>query len=117
MSNQKVSEKIDYRKGNPSGLAPVGRAILVIPDKVQKGLIQLPPGVSDRQMMIEDRVTVVAIGPHCWHDEPTPRAEVGDRVMVAKFSGYMVQGPADGQMYRVINDQDIYVKLTDNSEK
>lgn len=113
MSEKKVIEKPDYQKRNPSGLKPKGRAVLVKPYEVQKStsLIQLPPSVQARQQMIEDRAVVVAIGPACWDDEKEPRAAVGDRVMIARYSGYMVNGPEDGEVYRVINDQDIYVQI------
>lgn len=113
MSEKKVKEKPDYTKGNPSGLIPKGRAVLTKPYDVQKqtSLIELPPGVSSRMTMFEDRVIVVAIGPACWDDEAEPRAKVGERVMISKLSGNIVIGPADGETYRVINDKDIYVGI------
>lgn len=113
MSVQKLREKIDFKTGNPSGLKPVGKAVLVKPYELQKvdSLLVLPASVKDRQRMIEDRAVVVAIGPSCWDDEATPRAVIGDRVMISKFAGTMATGILDGETYRVINDKDIYLQI------
>ena len=45
-------------------------------------------------------------------DEPTPRAKVGDRVLVTSFAGFMAVGPKDGKQYRVVNDRDIFCAIT-----
>jgi co-chaperonin GroES (HSP10) len=37
---------------------------------------------------------------------------VGDRVLVTQFAGMMAKGPADGQMYRLVNDRDIFCAIT-----
>lgn len=89
------------------------------PYELQKAtsLIQLPPSVSDRQKMIEDRAIVVAIGEACWDDEAQPRAAIGDRVMISKFAGTMTTGVLDGETYRVINDKDIYLQITADSDQ
>ena len=95
---------------NNSGLEPRGVAVLVCPLDTQPkgGLIQLPPDVAARQSMLENQVRVIAIGPNAWHDEPTPRAEVGETVLVTKFAGFMAKGPKDGETYRLVNDRDIF---------
>lgn len=98
---------------NKSGLAPLGRAILVkpyTPERTQ-GLIVLPDDVLGRDQMVEQRATVIAVGPHAWHDEPTPRAKVGDKVLVSKFAGYMAVGTADNEQYRIVNDRDIFAAI------
>lgn len=98
---------------NNSGLAPRGRAVLVEhyePER-KNSLIELPDMVKDRTLMVEQRAIVIEIGPACWPDEP-PRAQVGDKVLISKMSGYMCTGPADGKRYRLINDRDIFAAIT-----
>jgi co-chaperonin GroES (HSP10) len=100
-------------KENTSGLAPLGRAVLVEyyePER-KESVIVLPDNVKDRTVMVEQRAVVVEIGPACWPHEPA-RAKIGDRVMIAKFSGYNAVGPADGKRYRLINDGDIFARIT-----
>lgn len=98
---------------NTSGLAPLGRAVLVEhyePERKQ-GVIVMPDSVSERTAMVEQRAVVVEVGPACWPDEPA-RARPGDRVLISKLAGYLAKGPADGKLYRLINDRDIFAKIT-----
>lgn len=98
---------------NESGLAPLGRAVLVEhyePEKVDS-LIVMPDIVRDKTLMVEQRAVVVECGPACWPDEPA-RAKPGDKVLISKMSGYMAMGPADGKRYRLINDRDIFAAIT-----
>lgn len=97
---------------NNSGLRPLGVAVLVKDYRPEKkyGKIIIPPNVSERQAMIDSRVQVVAVGPKAWEEEGAPRAVVGDVVVVSKFSGYMAGG-ADGELYRVVNDRDIFLGM------
>jgi co-chaperonin GroES (HSP10) len=76
------------------------------------GLIEIPDNVQGRMAMVDNRAVVVAVGPSAWHDEPQPRAKVGDRVLVTKFAGFMAKGPRDGQTYRLVNDRDIFCAIT-----
>lgn len=98
---------------NNSGLAPLGRAVLVehYEQEQQGSLIELPDMVKDRTLMVEQRAVVVAIGPACWPDEPA-RAKPGDKVLISKMAGYMAVGPADGKRYRLVNDRDIFAAIT-----
>lgn len=102
---------------NSSGLEPLGRAILVEhyePERVG-ALIHIPDQVQGRMMMVEQRAVVIAVGPAAWPDEP-PRAQVGDKVLVSKMAGYMATGTADGKLYRLINDRDIFARIVDEGE-
>ena len=98
---------------NESGLIPLGRAVLVEPyePEVKKSMIELPKAVKERTSMVETRATVVAIGPAAWEDESSPRAVVGDKVLISKFAGVMADGIKDGKSYRIVNDRDIYCRL------
>lgn len=98
---------------NASGLAPLGRAVLVepyIPER-KESLIVMPEEVLTRDQMLEQRATVIAIGPSAWHDEVAPRAKPGDKVLVSRYAGYMATGTADGKQYRFVNDRDIFAAI------
>jgi co-chaperonin GroES (HSP10) len=105
-------------KSNETGIFPAGRAVLVKPYEPdrKKSLIALPEAVQERQDTLNNRCIVIAIGPTAWHDEPRPRAAVGDKVMVASFVGHMITGPLDNIQYRLINDRDIFAVIVDNVE-
>lgn len=97
---------------NPSGLAPLGVAILIRPYQPERqvGKIVIPDNVQGRQAMVDSRAEVLAIGPNAWHDEPTPRCKVGDTVLVTQYAGFMASG-ADGKLYRLVNDRDIFCAM------
>lgn len=97
---------------NLSGLKPLGVAVLIKPyEPERKGAqIVLPPDVQGRLSMVDNRAVVVDVGPSAWHDEPVPRAKIGDRVLVTKFAGFMAKGD-DDQVYRLVNDRDIFCAL------
>lgn len=99
---------------NLSGLEPRGVAVLLKQYEPERKTAQiiLPESVQGRQSMVNMRATVIAIGANAWHDEPSPRAAVGENVMVTQFAGALVKGPADEQMYRLVNDRDIFCAIT-----
>ena len=99
---------------NKSGLKPLGVAVLIKAYEPERkgGQIIIPDTVQGRMAMVDNRAVVVAVGPAAWHDEPAPRAAVGDRVLVTKFAGFMAIGPADGEQYRLVNDRDIFCCIT-----
>jgi co-chaperonin GroES (HSP10) len=103
---------------NTSGLKPLGRSVLLKhyePER-KSGLIVIPESAKERQLMLEQRAVVVDIGPHCWCDEPTPRAKIGDKVLVSRFEGTLAVGTADGQHYLFVNDRAIYAAITSEKE-
>jgi len=102
---------------NTSGLAPLGRAILLKhyePERKQ-GLIVIPENVKDRTVMIEQRAVVVELGPACYPDEPK-RCQPGDKVLVARMAGYLAIGPNDGERYLMVNDRDVFARITKEKE-
>ena len=103
---------------NPSGLKPLGVAVLVEPYEPErkKSLIVIPDSVSERLKLHEDRAVVIEVGAWAWHDEPEPRAKPGDHVLLAKFAGYLMQGTADGKPYRMVNDREIYARIVKESD-
>lgn len=101
---------------NESGLEPRGRCVLVRPAEleIQRGVIAVLDSTVAEAHMLQMRVEVVECGPHCWPDEPEPRAKAGDTVMVAKMSGSLVKG-LDGKQYRAINDRDIFIRVKESN--
>lgn len=99
---------------NTSGVSPLGCAVLVEyyePER-KESLIYVPESVRKGEVLVEQRAVVVEIGPECWLNETRPRAKVGDRVLIARMSGYALTGPADGKLYRIVNDRDIFAAIT-----
>src|SRR5208337_1576110 len=102
---------------NHSGLKPSGRAVLVKPyrPEITKGVIIIPDTVKEGHQMREVRGTVIAVGPEAWKDEACPRAEPGDKVLVSQWVGVILQGTADGEFYRMVNAEDIYCRITEET--
>lgn len=100
---------------NESGLRPLGVAVLIRPYTPERSgaRIEIPDIVQGRMAMVDNRAVVVEVGASAWHDEPSPRAAVGDKVLVTKFAGFMANGPLDGKVYRLVNDRDIFCCITD----
>ena len=98
---------------NKSGLKPLGRAVLIKPyqPEIKKSIIVMPEEVQARDQMLEQRAILVEAGPAAWCDEGQPRAKPGDRVLVAKYAGFMAKGTKDGEQYRFINDRDIFAQI------
>lgn len=105
--------------GNTSGLAPLGRAVLVRPysePKAEKSVIFIPESIERGMMALDTQVEVVEVGPACWPDEP-PRCSAGDVVFIARLSGWAVHSaPGDGQPYRFVNDRDVFAKVIVRNE-
>lgn len=99
---------------NKSGIHPQGVAVLCVPYepevKIWSDTLIIPDEVRQSLAVLENRQVVVEIGPYAWHDEPGPRAKVGDVVMVTKHAGFAITG-ADGRLYRTFNCREIYCTL------
>ena len=96
---------------NRSGLHPQGVAVLTEPYepevKIWSDTLVIPDSVRESFSVLENRVTVVEVGPAAWSDEPSPRAKPGDVVLITKHAGNVATG-ADGRLYRMINAREIY---------
>lgn len=104
---------------NTSGLEPRGVAVLIreyTPER-RGALIEIPDFIQSKMALANLRAEVIAIGPNAWHDEKEPRANLGDRVMVTQFAGVAAIGPKDGKQYRLVNDRDIFCRITDEGEQ
>ncbi len=104
---------------NESGLSPRGVAVLVrafIP-RAKDSKIVIPEQAQTRVAMVDTMAEVIAIGPSAWHDEPQPRAKVGEIVLITKFAGFVAIGPKDKNVYRLVNDRDIFCGVEREEEK
>jgi len=100
---------------NRSGLKPLGHAVLVKPYEVKSAVILVPDSVKDSTVAAEQRVVVIEPGPLAWIDERHPRAAPGDHVLCTKYAGYKAIGPLDGETYRVVNDRDIFIRISEEA--
>lgn len=101
------------------GFEPGNNKVLVCPDPVptqSAGGIAFPKDLVEREEYAQIFATLVSIGPDAWKDRKTPVAAVGEKVMIAKFTGQLFTGP-DGRRYRVIHDTDIIGKVTSSEVK
>lgn len=81
-------------------------------EQVKGKLIQIPDHVRQQSSIMEQQAEVVAVGACAWEDEKEPRAKPGDKVIITKMAGYVAKGPLDGKLYRLINDREIFCKIT-----
>lgn len=105
---------------NESGLKPLGRAVLVRMvelEQLKASLIQIPESVRKNSSVMEQRAEVIEVGPACWEDEKSgARCQPGDKVIITKMAGYVAKGPADGKLYRLVNDRDVFCLITTENE-
>jgi co-chaperonin GroES (HSP10) len=95
---------------NNSGFRPVGKAVLLRAFELREkqSRIEIPKEVAMSASAVDTAGIVVAIGPDCWNGpNESPRAEIGDKVLITKFSGGQIEG-SDGFIYRMIPDHAIY---------
>jgi co-chaperonin GroES (HSP10) len=103
---------------NNSGYRPVGQAVLLrafeLYEKASK--IYVPTDVRMSSATADTKGIVVAIGPDCWNGpNETPRAKVGDKVLITRYSGGMLEG-TDGYVYRMIPCSAIYAVEEETNE-
>lgn len=104
---------------NESGLRPKGRAVLVKMIEIEElkaNLIKIPDHVKANSAVMEQRAIVVEAGGEAWADEKAPRALPGDKVVVTKMAGYMIVSQKDKQLYRLVNDRDIFCVIEEGAK-
>lgn len=98
---------------NLSGIQPVEYKVLVLieeTEKVTKGGIILTTDHKERADMAQVKGVLVAVGGNAFSDWSGNIPAVGNRVMIAKYSGLVAEGD-DGKMYRLCSDKDIAAVL------
>jgi chaperonin GroES len=103
------------------GVQPVEFKVLVKPSEIEvdpalarakAAGIQLPQDVLERELMAQIVATLLAVGGNAFEDWKGQVPQVGDTVLIAKYSGITIKG-ADGEEYRMLNDKDISGIITD----
>lgn len=103
-----------FEQINTSGLVPVEyKCVVQIEEtaKVTKGGIYLPDDHKERQDMAQVRAKLLAVGGNAFEDWRGRIPQPGDKVLIAKYSGLVVDGPGEIK-YRVISDKDIAAVLS-----
>ena len=94
-------------------IVPKGHRVLVLPDKKEEktagGIIIAEP-IREREELAGIFGTLVAVGPTAWaaFDDGKPWAAVGDKVVFSKYGGIVLEDPETKELYRLLNDDDIY---------
>ncbi len=102
---------------NNSGYRPAGHAVLLrafeLEEKMNK--IVVPDSVAMSSATADTMGIVVELGADCWNGpNESPRAKVGDRVLITRFVGGMIRG-TDGYIYRMVPDHSIYAVQEDQN--
>jgi chaperonin GroES len=122
---------------NNTGIFPSGNRVVVKPDSIEKtseGGIIIAESIIERHQHAQSTGMLVALGPDafCHTTATTERlidgqwkavertrtgyseafAEVGERIAFAKYGGLKVEG-SDGEDYRILNDEDITCRISD----
>jgi chaperonin GroES len=102
-------------------IKPLGFRVLVKQKQVEEvteGGIVLPDTTVNLEQKAATRATVLAIGPSAWKEQMPDgrwltdhdnRCEVGDEVLIRKYSGFNVE--ADPLSDMLVNDVDIIGKV------
>jgi co-chaperonin GroES (HSP10) len=101
---------------NNSGWAPVGQAVLLRAFELEerRSKIAIPESVAMSSASCDTAGIVVAIGPDCWKGaNESPRAKLGDKVLITRFAGGSITGE-DGYVYRMVPSHAIYAVKEDN---
>ncbi len=100
-------------------IKPAGYRVLVKLKKIDQELEEVSEGgiitkVKTKDLRAQEQkgtqeAYVVDIGPTAWqaYDDGTPWAQIGDCVMICKYSGDDRHDIEEDEVYRVINDRDI----------
>ena len=99
---------------NNSGINVRGHHVLILPDEIEEttssGIIVKTGSYGDREQMAQMEGTIVSVGNTAWADQIEPWAEVGERVIFAKYAGKTYTGK-DKVEYRIVADLDIVATL------
>jgi chaperonin GroES len=92
-------------------IVPAGHRVLVKIDEAEtqtKGGIIIAQTIADKNTEAGIFGTLVAVGETAWKDfGGRAWAVVGDRVMIAKYGGFVAQEPDSDDKFRILNDEDI----------
>lgn len=101
---------------HPSGITLFDDRVLVLikaAEEITAGGIIIPESTRDKEDVQKTLATVEQLGFLAFEDlkEIAPTPNVGDTVLIAKFSGLLIKGPKDGKQYRVISSGDVIARI------
>lgn len=90
-------------------IKPVGYRVLIKADDIERATASGIIFVLDEKLERagQMRGTVVAKGDLAWSWCDKPWAEVGDKVIYARYSGALLEDPVTKEDYYIMNDEDI----------
>lgn len=115
----------DIHHNNPSGISPTEFNVVVLPDDIESETLKdfkalqasgfkLDENTKDRHQFAGVTGRLIAASPLAFGYEHWPdgarKPQVGERVLIAKFSGLQHKG-RDGKDYRVVKDKDLVAIL------
>lgn len=103
-----------FEQINTSGLIPVEYKCVVQIDEIKRvtaGGIHLPGEKIERDEMAQVKGTLLAVGGNAFSDWNGKIPAPGDKVMIAKYAGLVVNGFGEIK-YRIISDKDIAAVLS-----
>lgn len=97
-------------------ITPVGHRVLVKlspveeEEKSEGGIIIASGAPRDARRRATQEATVVKLGANAFKDfsDGEPWCSVGDLVLIAKYSGEDREDKETGDIFRIINDEDIF---------
>lgn len=96
-------------------IRPAGHRVLVRLKQIKesKGKIVLPDHVKENHQHATQEAYVEALGITAYkgYDQGSPWCKVGDLVLIAKYSGEDRVDENTGEVYRIINDEDVFAIL------
>lgn len=137
-----MSTVTKMRPMNEAGIAPCGDRVLIRPDPIEDEITEagfvLPDQYRKKYENAQASGTLVAVGPDAFRHVTErvyrikddgrkelaeerlrgysgPFAAIGERVAFAQYSGVRVRGE-DGELYIILNDEDITARISDAVE-
>lgn len=106
-----MSLEMTVREKMERKLRPCGDRVLVkLKPPEQKGLIIQTRTTVEQEKYATQEATIVWIGKGAWKQcgDGSPWAEVGDKVLICKYSGEDREDIEPGEVYRMISDENVY---------
>lgn len=110
--NGEANEAENGPGDNSSGITPTRYCVLIQPDPepdITKGGIMIPIQYREQKQAAAVTGRVIDIADEAFSFVANPaarRPSIGDRVAFTKYAGSVIMG-ADGQPYKLMNDEDI----------
>lgn len=101
-------------------IIPTGHRLVVKLQKAETtsrgGIIIETEETASRANFAAQFGTVMAIGPNAFKDfgDGKPWCKTGDKVMLAKYSGVDQMDPASKDIFRIINDEDVFAVVKED---